>query len=829
MTENADSLLAIDDERSTFFVDVILPLYLPKAYTYRVPQALNDKIAVGKRVVVQFGNRRIYAALILEIHQKPPAAYTAKYIHDVLDAEPLITSRQLAFWKWVEDYYLCTPGEVMDAALPGGLKLESETKIYLNPEAVFEYGDLDDKEYLVVEALEIHKEISIDQVNELLRIKSGIALIKSLFDKGIVLIKEQLNETYKIKKQTCIRLSTAYHSEKKLQELFDQLEKSPKQLDLVMALLSGFKSVKDVSKKALLQAGKFSESSLNTLINKKVFESYEIEIDRISTAERDVDEYELTPKQERAYAQTVELFQDHDVVLMHGVTSSGKTLVYSKLMQDVLEQGRQVLYLLPEVALTSQIIQRLSKHFGNAVCVWHHKFNEFERVEIWNKIREGRFKIVIGTRSAVFLPFKDLGMVIVDEEHDQSFKQMDPAPRYHGRDAAIILASLYKAKTLLGSATPSIESYYNVELKKYGLVEMPDRYQDLQLPEITLVDVSRSSKDKTLQFNFTPELLEKIKGAWKNHEQVILFQNRKGYVPMIECASCAWTPHCINCDIALTYYKTQHVLRCHYCGYKTKPVNVCSACGNTNMKMVGFGTEKLEDDLLNLLPDIRVGRLDYNTTRTKEGHQKIIQSFKDREYDVLVGTQMVSKGLDFENVTLVGIMDADQIINIPDFRANERAFQMLTQVAGRAGRFHKRGEVIIQTRRPTLDIFKLVMENNYRELYLFELAERNKFMYPPFSKLIRFTVKHKEEVEAARAAITLASALRGMASVSVLGPEAHYIHRIQNLFIQNILVKVPHHQVSLKQVKTIIRQIVSDFQADKANRTVRIYMDVDCY
>lgn len=829
MTEPAENLLAIDDERSTYFVDVILPLYLPKAYTYRVPLALNEKIAVGKRVVVQFGNRRIYAALIVDIHQKPPAAYTAKYIHDVLDEKPLISTQQLNFWKWVEEYYLCTLGEVMDAALPGGLKLESETKLYLNPEAVFEYGDLDDKEYLVVEALEIHKEISIDQINELLRIKSGIPLIKSLFEKGIVLIREQLNETYKIKKQTCIRLAHTYHSEKKLQELFDQLEKSPKQLDIVMAFLSGFKSVKDVPKKALLKAGKFSESSLNTLINKKVFETYEIEIDRISTTDRDIETYELTPKQEQAFVRTKELFQKHEVVLMHGVTSSGKTLVYSRLMQEVIDEGRQVLYLLPEVALTSQIIQRLSKLFGNAVCVWHYKFNEFERVEIWNKIREGRFKIVIGTRSAVFLPFKDLGLVIVDEEHDQSFKQMDPAPRYHGRDAAVVLASMYKAKTLLGTATPSVESYYNVQLKKYGLVEMPDRYAGLQLPEIALADVSRSSKDKTLSYHFTPELLDKIKEAWMKKEQVILFQNRKGYAPMLECASCAWTPHCVNCDIALAYYKTQHILKCHYCGYKTKPVNVCSACGNTHMKMMGFGTEKIEDDLINLLPDIRVARLDYNTTRTKEGHQKIIQDFKDHQIDVLVGTQMVSKGLDFENVTLVGIMDADQIINIPDFRANERAFQMLTQVSGRAGRFHKRGEVIIQTRRPGLDIFKLVIENNYQDLYLYELAERKKFEYPPFSKLIRFTVKHKEEVEAARAAIALSVALRGIEAIKVLGPEAHYIHRIQNLFIQNILVKVPHHEVSLKQVKGYIRQIVSDFQALKENRAVRVYLDVDCF
>lgn len=817
-------------ERATFFVDVILPLYLPKAYTYRVPYTLNDQLEIGKRVVVQFGSRKIYAALIVAIHALPPKEYTAKYIQDIIDETPVITELQLRHWKWMEEYYLCNLGEIMDAALPGGLKLESESKIYLNPEASFEYGDLDDKEYLIIEALEIHKEITIQQVSELLRIKSVIPIIKSVYEKGIVLIHEQLNETYKAKRQSCIRFAEAYlTNEPALHELFNKLEKWPKQLEVVMTMLSAFRGQENIPKKALLLASKSSESSLNTLINKKVLELYEIEIDRISYDQKETEPINLTATQEVAFASINKHFESKEVVLLHGVTSSGKTVVYSKLIEAAMEAGKQILYLLPEVALTSQIIQRITRYFGTSVCVWHYKFSDFERVEIWNKIRQEKFRIIIGTRSSVFLPFQNLGLVIVDEEHDQSYKQMDPSPRYHARDAAIILANLHGAKVLLGTATPSIESYYNTHQQKYGLVEMKERYAGMQMPEIILADVSQGQREKTLSYDFTPTLLEKVQQAYLRKEQVILFQNRKGYVPITECTNCGWTPHCINCDITLTYYKTQHILKCHYCGYKAKPANVCGACGATDIRMKGFGTEKIEDDLKNLLPDIRISRLDYDTTRTKEGHTKIINSFRNGEIDVLVGTQMVSKGLDFENVSTVGIMDADQIVNIPDFRANERTFQMLTQVAGRAGRMHKTGEVIIQTRRPKLDIFQVVMDNNYQALYLYEMQERQKFNYPPFSKIIRITVKHKEEHEARRGATQFAQLLRNQLGETVLGPEANFIPRIQNLYIQQILLKIPHQTVSLKNAKLFLKNTLHDFSIQKENKSIRFYVDVDAY
>jgi primosomal protein N' (replication factor Y) len=819
-----------DSERSTFFVDVVLPLYLPKAYTYRVPYVLNDRLEIGKRVVVQFGSRKVYAGLIINIHTIPPKEYSAKYIQDIIDDEPVISALQLKHWQWMEEYYLCNLGEIMAAALPGGLKLESETKIYVNPEAIFEYGDLDDKEYLIVEALEIHKEITINQISELLGIKSVIPIIKSMYDKGVVLIKEQLNDTYKTKKQTCIRLTFEYSdNEPAMHELFNKLEKTPKQLEVLMTFMASFKDTEHISRKALLAKSKSSASTINTLINKKVFEIYEIEIDRISYDRATVEEINLTPPQQIALDQIHTHFEKKDVVLLHGVTSSGKTLVYSKLIEEAIAKGQQVLYLLPEVALTTQIIQRITQFFGNSVCVWHYKFSDFERVEIWNKIRTEKFKIIIGTRSSVFLPFQNLGLVIVDEEHDQSYKQNDPSPRYHGRDAAIVLASLHHAKTLLGTATPAIETYYNTHQQKYGLVELKERYAGMQMPEIILADVGQSNRDKTLSFDFTPTLLEKLRSAILKKEQVILFQNRKGYVPITECSNCGWTPHCINCDITLTYYKIQDILKCHYCGYKTRPATLCGACGATQMRTKGFGTEKIEDDLKNLLPDIRISRLDYDTTRTKEGHSKIINEFRQKNIDVLVGTQMVSKGLDFENVTTVGIMDADQIINIPDFRANERAFQMLTQVAGRAGRMHKTGEVIIQTRRPTLDIFQVVIENNYQALYLYEMAERQKFLYPPFSKLIRITIKHKEEHEVKRGALQFATILREQLGDTVLGPEANFIPRIQNLYIQNIMLKIPHQTVSLKIAKQFLKTSLHNFVIQKENKSLRVYIDVDAY
>jgi primosomal protein N' (replication factor Y) len=827
----ATSLLEpIDDSRSTFFVDVVLPLYLPKAYTYRVPFHLNEQIAIGKRVVVQFGVKRVYAALIIGIHNQPPLEYTAKYIQDVIDLEPVVSQVQLAFWKWMEEYYLCTAGEIMDAALPSGLKLESQTKIFLNPEKTFAYGDLDDKEYLIVEALELHQEISIDEAGELLRLKTIIPVIKSLYEKGIVMIREEIQETYRPKLLTCIRFTEKYRdSEEEVRKLFDSLEKTPKQLEVLMTFVSAFPGSADIPKKALLEKSKASQSSLNTLVNKGVFEIYEIEIDRIAQGAAVHAEIDLTPAQQKALGEIHLSFESKETVLLHGVTSSGKTLVYSKLIREQVEKGKQVLYLLPEVALTSQIIQRITAIFGNTVCVWHYKFNDFERLEIWNKIREGKFKIIIGTRSSVFLPFHELGLIIVDEEHDQSYKQSDPAPRYHARDAAVVLAGLHSAKTLLGTATPSVETYYNVHQQKYGLVQINERFAGMQMPEILLADVSQATKDKTIRFNFTPELLEKIKEALGKKEQVILFQNRKGYVPVTECMQCAWTPHCVNCDITLTFYKHLNILKCHYCGYKTKPVEVCGACGSVKMKLVGFGTEKIEDDLRQLLPEVKIARLDYDTTRSREGHTRIINDFRLRNVDVLVGTQMVSKGLDFENVTVVGIMDADQSINIPDFRSAERAFQILTQVSGRAGRLHKKGEVIIQTRRPYLDIFQLVMDNNFEALYLHELEERQKFMYPPFTRLIRLTLKHKDENELKKGSEALAIVLRKELGEMVLGPETNYISRIQNLYIRNILIKIPHHTVSLKKSKEFIRSAIRGFIIQKENKSLRVYIDVDTY
>ena len=820
-----------DENRQTLFVDVLLPLYLPLLYTYRVPLEMNEKVAIGKRVWVQFGKKKVYAALIRHIHSNPPPKYEAKYIGAVLDEFPVVSEIQLQFWEWIANYYMCTQGEVMKASMPAGLKLESETRIFLTGETPFAYEDLDDKEYLLVEALELHKEISIDDASEILRTKSTLPIVKSLYDKGIVSIREDLQNSYKPKTVICIRLADEYLKEENLRPLFDKLEsKAPKQLQVLISLLSDFKGIDNIEKSKLLEKSKSTDAAITSLIEKGVLEKYLIEIDRISYKNEHVSEYQLTPEQHHAVSLVKQKFENRQVVLLHGITSSGKTLVYTDLIAEQIKQGNQVLYLLPEVALTSQIISRLRAFFGNELCVWHYKFSDFERVEIWNKIRSGSFKLILGTRSSILLPFHQLGLIIVDEEHDGSYKQTEPAPRYHARDAAIYLANLHNAKTLLGTATPSIETIFNARRGKFGLVELGKRFGNVELPEIVLADVAEAKRTKTMHLNYTEILLNSIRSAVLKKQQVILFQNRRGYVPVTECSNCAWSPSCINCDITLTYYKTQHILKCHYCGYKIKPVNTCAACGNNVMQTRGFGTEKIEDDLKALIPGIRISRLDYDTTRTKEGHQIVITQFKEHKIDVLVGTQMVSKGLDFEKVSLVGVMDADQILHFPDFRAMERAFQMITQVAGRAGRGKKRGLVIVQTRKPQHDLFKLIIENNYEGLVDYELQERQKFFFPPFARLLRITIKHKDEKIVNEAAAWLANELRSKLEISkVLGPEFHYIPRIQNLYIKNILIKLEPNQNALLTNKMKIAESIQKVTENKDFQRVRIYADMDCY
>ncbi len=835
--------------RTTYFADVILPLAVPNLYTYRIPYELNEQITVGKRVVVQFGKGKLYTALIRTIHENPPKQYTAKYIDSVLDEHPVVNLQQFELWDWMSSYYMCTIGEIMVAALPGALRLASETKIVINP--LFEQSNsnqLSDKEFLIVEALEIRHVLTLNDVSQIIEQQTVYPIIKSLIEKGAVLIQEELKERFKAKTESFIGITVFADQEENLKEIFSKLEKkAAKQLEVLIAFINLSKRYsqvrQEVKKSAILQLVPGSESAIAALVKKNIFEIYEKEVGRFALQEYDNKSSSLNEIQQRVFHQIRQQFawetkeehiEEKEVILLHGVTSSGKTEIYVKLIETILAQGKQVLYLLPEIALTAQIINRLRKYFGNVVGVYHSKFNEHERVEIWNTVLNpdrlesstAQFKLIIGARSALFLPFSNLGLVIVDEEHDTSYKQYDPAPRYNARDAAIYLAHIHKAKTLLGSATPSLESYFNAQEGKYGLAEIKQRFGGVQMPEILIADVKEATRKKVMKSHFSPMLLDTITEALNKKEQVILFQNRRGFAPQLECNLCAWVPQCINCDVSLTYHKSINQLRCHYCGYSIKPPSNCAACGDTDLKMKGFGTEKIEEELAIFYPGAKLMRMDLDTTRSKFAHQHIIQDFEDRNIDILVGTQMVTKGLDFDNVSVVGILNADSMLNFPDFRSFERSFHLMAQVSGRAGRKDKRGKVIIQTQNPEHSIIQEVIANDYLSMYTEQLLDRKNFNYPPYYRLIELTIIHKDLDMVNAASKELADTMRKQFSKRVLGPEFPLISRVRNLYHKNILLKI-ERDVSVGQAKRIINELLIKFKADNNYKSVKIQIDVD--
>jgi len=828
-------------ERITLFADVLLPLPLPGYFTYRVPFELNDVIQTGQRVVVQFGKKKVYTALVRKIHQIPPQYSDIKYILSILENEPIVNEIQFTFWEWIASYYMCTPGEVMNAALPSALKLTSETKIVMNPSFDGDISNLNEKELLIAEALNAQEVLTITDVAKIIEQKSVITIIKNMIEKNIVLLEEELTNSYKPKTETFVRLTGKYSDEILLKELFDKLEKkAPKQLEILMYLYSksiqSKNKIKGVSRPQMLKELNTSAAQLNALVKKEVCELFTVEITRLENYDNITKKnVEFSEHQAIAYNEIKKGFEEKDIVLLHGITSSGKTEIYIKLIEEALQQNKQVLYLIPEIALTTQIINRLRKTFGNKVGVYHSKFNDFERVEIWNQVllnnsdlksSEGTHQIILGARSSLFLPFSNLGLVIIDEEHDSSYKQHDPAPRYNARDSAIYLAKLHKAKILLGSATPSLESYFNAKNNKYAFVELNKRYGGVMLPEIFVADVKEDSRRKRMKSHFTPFLLENIEEALKNKEQVILFQNRRGFSARLECDICNWIPGCKHCDVTLTYHKRSNQLICHYCGYIENIPEKCPACGNNKILMHGFGTEKLEEELPIFFPEAKVVRMDLDTTRNKHGHQQIINDFEDKKIDILVGTQMVTKGLDFENVNLVGIMNADSMISFPDFRAFERSFQLMAQVSGRAGRKKKRGKVIIQTYNPFHAVIRYVIDNDYKTMYESQINERITFKYPPVYKLIQITVKHKNAENLNKSAKELAFNLRKVFGKRVLGPEFPVISRIRNEYVKNILLKI-EKEFSLSKAKLLLEERITAIKTDKEHKGIRIMIDVD--
>ena len=822
---------ALFTSRETLFVEVILPLAIAKNYTYRVPFEMNSIVEPGKRAVVQFGKSKLYTAIIVSINSQAPEKYEAKYIIELLDDKPVVTSGQLQFWQWMAGYYMCTIGEVMNAALPSALKLASETRITLNKEFILNRSSLQDKEYLIVDALDIQPELTVSDIVKLLGQKTVMPILKLLFEKNIIHISEEVSERYKPRTRTYLTLNPVYHDQENLRELFIILEKrAPKQADAVLAYIKMARHQKAITKNELTEESGAGASSINSLIEKEIFISEEKNVSRLYYDEEEIfDSFELSEQQQQALNNINEAFEQKEVTLLHGVTSSGKTQVYIRLIEEMISSGKQVLYLLPEIALTTHIIERLRVYFGSGIGIYHSRFNDNERVEVWQKVLKNEYKVVLGARSAVFLPFKELGLIVVDEEHETSYKQYDPAPRYNARDAAIFLANMHNGKVLLGSATPSFESYYNARMHKYGFAEISERFGGVKLPGIDVVSISLETKNKTMQSHFTSVLMADIQQALANKEQVILFQNRRGYAPVLMCKICAYTPKCINCDVSLTYHKSSGKLHCHYCGYKEDAPNICPACGSTHLEYKGLGTEKVEDELALILPEARIARMDLDTTRSRNSLQILLNDLEEKKIDILVGTQMVAKGLDFSDVTVIGIINADSLLKFPDYRANERSFQLLAQVSGRAGRRGKQGKVVIQTYDPFHRVIKQVIENDYTGLYLTEMEERRTFRYPPFYRIINLDVKHKDPEIVNNQAAYLATELRKHFGDRVIGPEFPLVSRIRNYYIKSIMLKFEKDADSINKAKTIIRETIVQFQTTKLSKGSVVQPDVDPY
>ena len=814
-----------------FFIEVVLPLSLPKPFTYAVNEAEYAFLQTGMRVAVPFGRNKIYTGLVLTKHQTPPQLYEAKDIHQILDDFPLVTQTQLDHWQWIASYYMCSLGEVYKSAMPGGFLLESETLITSRPDFNAENEQLSDDEYLVYEALQSQSALKVQEVVSILNKKTILPVINRLIAKNAILLQEEINEKYKPKTIRYIRLQEEFLKQEQLSELMEVLSRAQKQRDAVMQFFQLQASVKKpITAKILTEAG-VTAAVIKALVDKNIFEEYYLEEDRIQFDNATNTGFGLSPKQQHAFDEIKTSFDQKDVTLLHGITSSGKTEIYIKLIEEFIATGRQVLYLLPEIALTTQLVVRLTAYFGNQVAVFHSKYSNNERVETWQQVLAGseKAKVVIGARSALFLPFEDLGLIVIDEEHEQTFKQVDPAPRYHARDAAIVLANLHKAKVLLGSATPGIETYYNATHGKYGYVALRERFGNVTPPEIILIDIKDKYKRKRMTGHFSDEMIDAITETLYNGKQVILFQNRRGFSPWVECMTCGHVPQCPQCDVSLTYYKYKNALRCHYCGYNIANPTNCHKCHSTDLNTKGFGTEQIEMELKSLFPNKNSWRMDQDTTRGKHGYEKIIDSFKNKEIDILVGTQMLAKGLHFDNVGMVGILNADNMLFQPDFRAFERAYQMMVQVAGRAGRKGDRGKVFIQTYNPLHNVIQQVTSNDYEGMYKEQLYERHNFKYPPFYRLIRITLKHKDYEKLKDSALWLYNVLSQNLGIPVLGPEEPGINRIRNEYIRTIMVKIPSAGNSLGATKKAIEKILGSFEAVPQYRPVRVTINADPY
>ncbi len=823
------------------FVDLILPIPLKKLYTYSVEKEMVEDLEIGKRTIVEFGRKKLYTAIIYKIHEKKPKDYETKNIISIIDDFPSISILQIKFWEWIANYYFSSIGEVYKAAVPSALKIESETKIFLRDE-IIDFENLNINEKIIIENLKKHKQLSIKDLQKKTEQKNIIFKVNNLLKKNVIATKEKLTINYKPKIIKIVKLTPFAQDKENLKNIFKELEKKPKHLHLLMNYLNVSKFLNqrktlNVEKKKLLEISKISLNIFNVLVKKNIFEIQNLKIGRLENSNNILKKpSELNDFQKKALEEIKNSFEEKDVSLLHGVTSSGKTEIYIHLINEEIKKGKQVLYLLPEIALTTQIITRLKNIFGNKVGVYHSKFANSERVEIWRNILEQKngessddLKIILGVRSSIFLPFHNLGLIIIDEEHENTYKQNNPAPRYNARDTSIVLAKLHNAKVLMGTATPSLETFFNAKNKKYSIINLKERFKNIELPEVIIANTHIAYKKKQMiGHHFTQTLLENMKIALDEKKQIILFQNRRGFSPYIECMTCKWIPKCENCDVNLTYYQKENKLSCHYCGYTEKPPKTCKACESTNLKNRGFGTEKIEEEIPLFFPKAKIGRMDLNNTRTRKSYENIISRFENGKIDILIGTQMISKGLDFDNVSIVGIMNADNLLNFSDFRALERSYQLMAQVSGRAGRKNKRGKVIIQTTEPNHRIIKNVIENNYINMYENELEQRKMFKYPPFYKLIKITVKHRHLGILERGANDLAKNLREIFGNRILGPEFPSIKRIQKFYLKNILLKIEKDK-SPNKTRFFLQKAIDNISNYNYSKSLKILINVDPY
>jgi primosomal protein N' (replication factor Y) len=814
------------------FVEVILPLSLAKTFTYSVSEAEYNYIKKGMRVAVPFGKSKIYTALVIEIHQNKPSLYDAKEIHQILDVSPIVTEIQIAHWQWIATYYMCAIGDVYRGAMPSALLLESETIISQKQDVFVDESLLSDEEFLIYQALQQQSSLKVQEIINILNKKNIFPVIQKMMDKNILVLQEEMQEIYTPKLIRYVKLHSKYDSNEGLGQLLETLKNANKQKEIVLSFFQlSASEKKPITVKKLTETANSTSTIVKALIDKEIFEEYYIQVDRVNFSGKTREEQmQLSESQQIAFEKIKDNFAQKEVCLLHGVTSSGKTEIYIKLIEEYIKDEKQILYLLPEIALTTQLVGRLRDYFGNKVAVFHSKYSNNERVEVWQQVlaQSPKAQIVIGARSALFLPFSNLGLVIVDEEHEQTFKQVDPSPRYHARDASIVLANIFKAKVLLGSATPSIETYFNAQSGKYGLVEIFERFGNVKMPEIELVDLKEKYFRKKISGHFSDTLIEEITAALSLGEQVILFQNRRGFSPVIECMTCGHVPQCNQCDVSLTFHKHKNQLRCHYCGYSMAKPNSCHSCSSVHLTTKGFGTEQIQQELIELFPAAKVGRMDQDTTRGKFGFEKIIDSFKNREVEILVGTQMLAKGLDFENVSLVGIMNADNMLFHPDFRAFERSYQMMTQVSGRSGRSDKQGKVIIQTYNTDHNTIQQVVRSDYEGMYNEQLYERQIYKYPPYFKLIKLTLRHRDFDKLKESSIWLYQVMQQNFTIPVLGPEEPPISRIRNEYIRTIMIKIPQSQ-SLQGTKKTIQKILNSFETVAQYRSIKVTVNVDFY